>query len=54
MNYYLEKGSVILKHDSNQLISVRNDVKLRTYVINKNKQIMLWHTTQQFPLYQKT
>ena len=35
VNYYLEKGYVILEHNSKHLSSVPNDVKLRVHVINK-------------------
>ena len=37
VSYYLEKGFVIIYHNSKQLISVPNDVKLIIHAINKQK-----------------
>ena len=37
VNYYLAKGFVILEHNSKQLSSVPNDLKLRIHAINKPK-----------------
>ena len=37
VNYYLEKCFVIIKHNSKQLHSVPNDVKLRIHAINQQK-----------------
>ena len=37
VNYYLEKGFVILEHNYKQLSSVPNDVKLGIHAINKRK-----------------
>ena len=50
VHYYLEKGFVILEHNSKQLSSVPNDVKIRIYAINKQKHIMLWSANQQFTM----
>ena len=53
VNCYLEKGSVILEQKSNQLSSFSNYVRLRIHFINKQKQIILWRTTEKFPLLKK-
>ena len=49
MNYYLEKGFVIIKHNSKQLGSFPNYVKLRIHAIDKQKTDFLWRAPQQFP-----
>ena len=52
VNYHLEKGFIIIKHNSKQLSSALNDVKLRIHAIDKQKQILLWRAPHQFTQYQ--
>ena len=40
VNYYFEKGLIIIKHNSKQLSSALNDVKLIIHVVDKKKKIL--------------
>ena len=51
VNYYFEKGLIIIKHNYIQLSSALNDVKLRIHAIDK-KKIILWRAPHKFTQFQ--